>query len=169
MSFGITVERAIKDARVTFTATLDTAKDALTTATLLATGDAPAATAKSDTASTEKKAQTADTSAKASEGKQTQTASGNSGSSLSESTKASDAGAGTAEQAPTLDYTKDIKPLVLEIAKISRAKAEGLLQRFGVASAKDLKADQFADFKVKAEQVIAGTYDPVASDEEAIA
>lgn len=169
MSFGITVERAIKDARVTFTAQLDTAKDALDTATLLATGDAPAATTKPDSAAIEKKSQPTDASAKASEGKPTQTVSGNSGSSSSESTKASVAGVGTAEQAPTLDYTKDIKPLVLEIAKISRAKAEGLLQRFGVTSAKDLKADQFADFKAKAKQVIAGDYDPTASDEEAIA
>ncbi len=163
MSFGITVERAIKDARVTFTATLDTAKDALATAALLAAGDAPAATAKSDSASAEKKAQTADTSAKASQEKPTQTASDSSANSSTESTKAS------APVDTPLDYTKDIKPLVLEIAKISRAKAEGLLQRFGVTSARDLKADQFADFKAKAEQVVTGDYDPTASDEEAIA
>ncbi len=169
MSFGITVERAIKDARVTFTAQLDTAKDALATATLLATGDAPAATTKSDSAATEKKSQTADASAKSSPAEPTQTASSSSASSSTESTKASAASVGTAEQAPALDYTKDIKPLVLEIAKISRAKAEGLLQRFGVTSAKDLKADQFAEFKAKADQVIAGDYDPTASDEEAIA
>lgn len=163
MSFGITVERAIKDARVTFTASLDTAKDALATATLLATGDAPAGTAKPDSAPAEKKAQAADTSAKASQDKPTQIASDSSENSSTESTKAS-----APVDAP-LDYTKDIKPLVLEIAKISRAKAEGLLQRFGVTSAKDLKVDQFADFKAKAEQVIAGDYDPTASDEEAIA
>ncbi len=163
MSFGITVQRAIKDARVTFTATLDTAKDALATATLFATGDAPAPSVKTQPASTEKKAQTADASAKSSPAEQTQTASGSSGSSSTESSSAG------APVDASLDYTKDIKPLVLDIAKISRAKAEGLLQRFGVTSAKDLKADQFAEFKAKAEQVISGDYDPTASSEEAIA
>ncbi|OAE72587.1 hypothetical protein A7J71_11245 [Achromobacter insolitus] len=167
MSFGITVERAIQDAQVVFTASLETAAEALATATLFATGNAPAATAKIQPAATEKKAQTADASAKASQDKPIRTASDNSGSSSSESTNA--AATDSKADAPALDYTKDIKPLVLDIAKISRAKAEGLLQRFGVASAKDLKADQFAEFKAKAEQVIAGTYDPVASDEEAIA
>lgn len=162
MSFGITVQRAIEDAQVTFTATLDTAADALSTATYLAGGKASAAGT-----TTEKKSQPAAESAKSTPEKQTRTASGNSGSSSTESENASKAGG--KDEAPALDYEKDIKPLVLGIAKISREKAEALLQRFGVASAKALKSDQFADFKTKAEQVIEGTYDPVASDEEAIA
>lgn len=167
MSFGITVERTLSDARVVFTATLNTAEEALNAASLFATG--ASATDKTQPAATEKKAQTADTSAKASQDKPTQTASDSSANSSTASTKASDGAAAKDDALAALDYTKDIKPLVLEIAKISRAKAEGLLQRFGAASAKDLKADQFADFKVKAEQVIAGDYDPTASDEEAIA
>lgn len=167
MSFGITVQRAIQDAQVVFTASLETAAEALATATLFATGNAPVATAKVQPEATEKKPQTPAAPAKSSPAEQIRTASDNSGSSSAESTN--DNASGGKAEAAALDYTKDIKPLVLEIAKISRAKAEGLLQRFGVTSAKDLKAYQFGDFKAKAEQVIAGTYDPVASDEEAIA
>lgn len=169
MSFGIIVSRAIKDAQVTFNATLNTAEEALSTATLLATGDAPAPTAK-PAGSTEKNVKTADT-AKGSTEKPTPDASSSSATSSTESKKDSDAGAKDKPDvaAPALDYEKDIKPLVLAIAKISREKAEALLQRFGVTSAKNLKADQFADFKEKAERVIDGKYDPVASDEGALA
>ncbi len=173
MSFGITVQREISNASVTFTATLDSAQEALDTAALLATGK-PAATAaeptKTQPAASGKKDQTPADTAKSSPEKQTLTASGNSDSSLTASENGSKAaGADKAEEASALDYEKHIKPLVLAIAKISREKAEALLQRFGVASAKALKPEQFADFKAKADQVIAGTYDPVASDEEAIA
>ena len=170
MSFGIIVSRAIKDAQVTFNATLNTAEEALSTATLLATGDAPAPTAE-PAGSAEKNATKADTSAKGSTEKPTPDASSSSATSSSESKKDSDVGAKDKPDvaAPALDYEKDIKPLVLAIAKISREKAEALLQRFGVTSAKNLKADQFADFKEKAELVIDGKYDPVASDEGALA
>lgn len=171
MSFGITVQREISNASVVFTATLDSAQEALDTAALLATGKPTAGAAeptKTQPAASGKKDQTPADTTKSSPEKQTLTASGNSDSSLTASENANKPG-DKAEAPPALDYEKDIKPLVLAIAKISREKAEGLLQRFGVASAKNLKADQFADFKAKAEQVIAGTYDPVASDEEAIA
>lgn len=170
MSFGIIVNRAIKDAQVTFNATLNTAEEALSIATLLATGDAPAPATKQEKATTEKNAKTADATAKDFTEKPTPPASGNSGSSSTDSPK-DDEGAKDkqADVAPALDYEKDIKPLVLAIAKISREKAEALLQRFGVTSAKNLKADQFAEFKEKAELVIDGKYDPVASDEGALA
>lgn len=163
MNFGITVEREISNARVVFTATLDTAAQALETATLLATGTAPAPAK----AQAEKKSEPAATTAKPSTEKPTPDASNNSGSSSNESKNGSEAAAGNTPAA--LDYDTDIKPLVLAIAKISREKAEALLQRFGVQSAKALKPDQFADFKVKAQQVIDGTYDPIASDEKALA
>ncbi|CAB3624575.1 hypothetical protein [Achromobacter pestifer] len=170
MSFGIIVSRAIKDAQVTFNANVNTAEEALSIATLLATGDAPAPTAKQEKVATEKNVKSADNTAKVSTEKQTPTASDSSASSSTESSK-DDAGAKDkqADAAPALDYEKDIKPLVLTIAKISREKAEALLQRFGVTSAKNLKADQFAEFKEKAELVIDGKYDPVASDEGALA
>lgn len=165
MSYGIIVQRAIEGAQVTFNASLSTADEALSIAMLLATGAAPAATAK-PTGGAEKNVK-ADA-AKPSTDKPTPTASDNSGSSSTDSKKADDADKGK-QDAPTLDYEKDIKPLVLGIAKISREKAEGLLQRFGVTSAKNLKPDQFADFKEKAELVIDGKYDPTASDEGALA
>lgn len=168
MSFGITVSRAIEGAQVTFTATLSTAAEALATATQLATGNAPAATPK-EPAATEKKAQPVGSTANASQDKPTPTASASSASSSTESTSENATAGAKADTPQALDYEKDIKPLVLAIAKISREKAEALLQRFGVASAKALKVDQFAEFKEKADQVIAGTYDPVAFDEEAIA
>ncbi|CUJ71814.1 MULTISPECIES: hypothetical protein [Achromobacter] len=162
MSFGITVEREISHAKVIFTAMLGTAAEALDTATLLATGTAPAPAK----AQAEKKPEAAAT-AKPSTEKPTPDASGSSGSSSIESKNDGEAAAGNTPAA--LDYDTDIKPLVLAIAKISREKAEALLQRFGVQSAKALKPDQFADFKVKAQQVIDGSYDPVASDEKALA
>ncbi|WP_238919381.1 hypothetical protein [Achromobacter xylosoxidans] len=163
MNFGITVEREISHAKVVFTATLDTADKALETATLLATGTAPAPAK----AQAEKKPEAAATAAKPSTEKPTPDASSSSGSSSTESKNDAEAGAGNTPAA--LDYDADIKPLVLAIAKISREKAEALLQRFGVQSAKALKPDQFADFKGKAQQVIDGTYDPIASDEKALA
>lgn len=163
MTFGITVEREISHAKVVFTATLDTADKALETATLLATGTAPAPTK----AQAEKKPEPAATTAKPSTEKPTPDASSSSGSSSNESKNDGEAAAGNTPAA--LDYDADIKPLVLAIAKISREKAEALLQRFGVQSAKALKPDQFADFKAKAQQVIDGTYDPIASDEKALA
>ena len=163
MNFGITVEREISHAKVVFTATLDTADKALETATLLATGTAPAPAK----AQAEKKPEPAATTAKLSTEKPTPDASSSSGSSSVESKNDGEAAAGNTPAA--LDYDTDIKPLVLAIAKISREKAEALLQRFGVQSAKALKPDQFADFKVKAQQVIDGSYDPVASDEKALA
>lgn len=162
MSFGITVEREISHAKVIFTAMLGTAAEALDTATLLATGTAPAPAK----AQAEKKPEAAAT-AKPSTEKPTPDASGSSGSSSIESKNDGEAAAGNTPAA--LDYDTDIKPLVLAIAKISREKAEALLQRFGVQSSKALKPDQFADFKVKAQQVIDGSYDPVASDEKALA
>ena len=162
MSFGITVEREISHAKVIFTAMLGTAAEALDTATLLATGTAPAPAK----AQAEKKPEAAAT-AKPSTEKPTPDASNSSGSSSIESKNDGEAAAGNTPAA--LDYDTDIKPLVLAIAKISREKAEALLQRFGVQSAKALKPDQFADFKVKAQQVIDGSYDPVASDEKALA
>lgn len=163
MSFGITVEREISHAKVVFTATLDTAAKALETATLLATGTAPAPAE----AQAGKKSEPAPTTAKPSTEKPTPDASNSSGSSSIGSKNDGEAAAGNTPA--TLDYDADIKPLVLAIAKISREKAEALLQRFGVQSAKALKPDQFADFKAKAEQVIEGKYDPVASDEKALA
>lgn len=163
MSFGITVEREISHAKVIFTATLDTADKALETATLLATGTAPAPAK----AQTEKKPEPAATTAKPSTEKPTPDASNSSDSSSIGSKNDGEAAAGNTPAA--LDYDTDIKPLVLAIAKISREKAEALLQRFGVQSAKALKPDQFADFKAKAQQVIDGTYDPIASDEKALA
>ena len=170
--YGITVLRDIGEAKVTFTATLTTADEALSIATYFAgaaAGKAPAA-AKTQQAATEKKSDAAkDTAAAPTPDKQTLTASDSSASSSNGSTSGASTEAKKDEAAPVLDYEKDIKPLVLAIAKISREKAEALLQRFGVASAKALKPDQFADFKATADQVIAGTYDPVASDEEAIA
>lgn len=163
MNFGITVEREISNAKVVFTAMLDTADKALETAALLATGTA-SAPAK---AQAEKKPEPAATTAKPSTEKPTPDASNNSGSSSNESKNGSETAAGNTPAA--LDYDTDIKPLVLAIAKISREKAEALLQRFGVQSAKALKPDQFAEFKAKAQQVIDGTYDPIASDEKALA
>ncbi|MCM2575080.1 hypothetical protein NAT65_28635 [Achromobacter xylosoxidans] len=163
MSFGITVEREISHAKVVFTATLDTADKALETATLLATGTAPAPAK----AQAEKKPEPAATTAKPSTEKPTPDASSSSGSSSIGSKNDGEAVSGNTSVA--LDYDADIKPLVLAIAKISREKAEALLQRFGVQSAKALKPDQFADFKTKAQQVIDGTYDPIASDEKALA
>lgn len=164
MSFGITVEREISHAKVVFTATLDTADKALETATLLATGTAPAPAK----AQAEKKPEPAATTAKPSTEKPTPDASSNSGSSSTESKN--DGEVAPPDSTPAaLDYDADIKPLVLAIAKISREKAEALLQRFGVQSAKALKPDQFADFKAKAQQVIDGNYDPIASDEKALA
>lgn len=166
MSFGIIVNRAIKDAQVTFNATLNTAEEALAIATLLATRDAPAPTAK-PAGSVEKNVK--EDAAKPSTEKQTPAASNSSGSSSIDSKNDGDAAAGSKQdETLALDYEKDIKPLVLAIAKTSREKAEGLLQRFGVTSAKNLKADKFADFKEKAEQVIAGEYDPTASNEGAL-
>lgn len=169
MSFGITVTRAIKDAQVVFTAVSDSANDALSIAALLATGDAPAATKAQTSGATEKNVTKADTTAKASTEKQTPDASSNSANSSTGSKQANDADAkGKAEDA-ALDYEKDIKPLVLGIAKISRAKIEALLQRFGVATAKALTADQYAEFKELADKVLSGEYDPTASNDEAIA
>lgn len=165
MNFGITVEREISHAKVIFTAMLGTAAEALETATQLATGTAPAPANK---AQAEKKPETAATTAKPSTEAQTQAASNSSGSSSTASENASKQGAKDDTPAE-LNYDTDVKPLVLAIAKDSREKAEALLQRFGVQSAKALKPDQFADFKAKAEQVIAGTYDPIASDEKALA
>lgn len=163
MNFGITVEREISNAKVVFTAMLDTADKALETATLLATGTAPAPAK----AQAEKKLEPAATAAKPSTEKPTPDASNSSGSSSNESKNGSEAAVDNASAA--LDYDTDIKPLVLAIAKISRERAEALLQRFGVQSAKALKPDQFAEFKAKAQQVIDGTYDPIASDEKALA
>ncbi|MGE8659102.1 MAG: hypothetical protein ACN6O8_20350 [Achromobacter sp.] len=163
MNFGITVEREIAHAKVVFTAMLSTAAEALETATQLATGTAPAPSK----AQAEKKPEPAATAAKPSTEKPTPDASSSSGSSSTESKNDAEAGAGNTSAA--LDYDADIKPLVLAIAKISREKAEALLQRFGVQSAKALKPDQFADFKATAEKVIDGSYDPVASDEKALA
>lgn len=161
MSFGISVSRAIKDAQVVFTASLDTAAEALSTATLFATGDAPAPAAEA-TGSAEKNVKAG--TAKPSTEKQTQTASDSSANSSTDSPESK-----TSDEPPTLDYEKDIKPLVLSIAKINREKAEGLLQRFGVTSAKSLKAEQFAEFKELADKVIAGEYDPTASNEGVLA
>lgn len=163
MNFGITVEREIAHAKVVFTAMLGTATEALETATQLATGTAPAPAK----AQAEKKPEAAATAAKPSTEKPTPDASSSSGSSSVESKNGGEAAAGNTPAA--LDYDTDIKPLVLAIAKISREKAEALLQRFGVQSAKALKPDQFADFRVKAQQVIDGSYDPVSSDEKALA
>ncbi|WP_238878650.1 hypothetical protein [Achromobacter xylosoxidans] len=164
MNFGITVEREISHAKVIFTAMLETAAQALETATLLATGTAPSPAK----AQAEKKPETAATTAKPSTEPQTPAASNSSASSSTASKNASEQGAKDDTPAE-LNYDTDVKPLVLAIAKESREKAEALLQRFGVQSAKALKPDQFADFKAKAEQVIAGTYDPIASDEKALA
>ncbi|MFP3746996.1 hypothetical protein SB816_28320 [Achromobacter sp. SIMBA_011] len=164
MNFGITVEREISHAKVIFTAMLGTAAEALETATQLATGTAPAPAK----AQAEKKPETAATTAKPSTEAQTPAASNSSGSSSTASESASTQGA-KGDTPAELNYDTDVKPLVLAIAKDSREKAEALLQRFGVQSAKALKPDQFADFKAKAEQVIAGTYDPIASDEKALA
>lgn len=163
MNFGITVEREIANAKVVFTAMLDSAAEALETATQLATGIAPAPAK----AQAEKKPEAAATTAKPSTEKPTPDASSSSGGSSNESKN--DGGAAAGDTSAALDYDTDIKPLVLAIAKISREKAEALLQRFGVQSAKALKPDQFADFKGKAQQVIDGTYDPIASDEKALA
>jgi len=171
MSFGITVTRAIKDAQVVFTAMLNTADEALSTAALLATGAAQVAPTKQATSAstTEKNVAKAETTAKASTEKQTPDASDSSASSSTGSKQASDAGAKGKTEDAALDYEKDIKPLVLGIAKISRAKIEALLQRFGVATAKALTADQYAEFKELADKVLAGEYDPTASNDEAIA
>lgn len=162
MSFGITVNRAISDAQVTFTASLTTADEALSIATLLATGAAPAPTAKQESRVPEKNVVPA---VKDAPVEQTPAASASSANSSTGSPEAS----GFDKAPPALDYQKDIKPLVLGIAKISREKIEALLQRFGVATAKVLPADQYPAFKDLADKVLSGEYDPLASDEGAIA
>lgn len=180
MSFAINVDRKIGDAHVTFSATLPSSAEAFATARYFATGEIdgaapsaqdhkPSATEK-NVKSAQASATAKETSAKDSTEKQTPDASSSSATSSTESKKDSDGGAkDKQDDAPAaLDYEKDIKPLVLAIAKISREKAEGLLQRFGVTSAKNLKADQFAEFKEKADRVISGDYDPTASDEGAL-
>lgn len=70
----------------------------------------------------------------------------------------------------TLEYDKHVKPLVLAIAKKSKAFAEALLQRHGAVdpktnmpSAKVLEPKQYPAFVKDAQAVVDGTLDPTAS------
>lgn len=72
--------------------------------------------------------------------------------------------------APALDYDKNVKPLVLAIAKKSQEFAKALLQRHGaidpktgLPSAKVLTPAQYPAFVADAQAVIDGTLDPTAS------
>ena len=74
----------------------------------------------------------------------------------------SDTGASTGSAAPTYD---EVKAKILLLAKEKgREATTALLQRHGVAKGPDLKPEQFAEFIADAEKVMAGEYDPMASE-----
>ena len=78
----------------------------------------------------------------------------------------------TAESSGGEEVTYDghVKPAILTIAsKKGRDMVTALLQRFGAGKGPDLKPDQYAEFHDLAQKTLAGEYDPLAADEEALA
>ena len=58
---------------------------------------------------------------------------------------------------PALDYVKDVKPITIRLSKEKgREITISVLSRFGVKSAQDLDAAQWADYIAHCEKVLAG-------------
>ena len=58
---------------------------------------------------------------------------------------------------PALDYKKDVKPITIRLSKEKgREITIAVLSRFGVKSAQDLDAAQWADYIAHCEKVLAG-------------
>lgn len=67
----------------------------------------------------------------------------------------------TVKEMPGVSYD-DVKASILAVSKAKgREPTVAMLQRFGVASGKDLTADQFPAVIAMAEKILAGTYDPM--------
>ena len=67
-------------------------------------------------------------------------------------------------------YDGHVKPAILTIAKEKgRDTVTALLQRFGAGKGPELKPEQFAEFHALAQKTLAGEYDPMAAEEEALA
>jgi hypothetical protein len=58
---------------------------------------------------------------------------------------------------PALDYAKDVKPITIRLSKEKgREVTIGVLSRFGVKSAQDLDAAQWADYIAHCKKVLEG-------------
>lgn len=79
--------------------------------------------------------------------------------------------AAEARNAPEYDYTKDVRPLILDMSKNKgREPTVAALARFGAKAGADLKPEQYAEAVAYFTDVITGKVDPLAADsEEALA
>jgi hypothetical protein len=67
------------------------------------------------------------------------------------------AGAATVADVAPLDYAKDVKPITIQLSKEKgREITIGVLSRFGVKSAQDLDAAQWAEYIAHCGKVLAG-------------
>ncbi|OZI23731.1 hypothetical protein CAL26_09885 [Bordetella genomosp. 9] len=192
MSLTFQFEHRINGAPVMFHGTAESAADALATINAVVAGtvklhgtaETPAGaatgageTVKQSTAKNNKAGMSRPTNETDPESRstaeQTQTASGSSGNS---STASSDQNASDSkgnddagQDGAALDYDKDVKPVVLQVAKKSRDLCVALLQRHGVSKGTELTARQYPQFIKDAQAVIAGELDPTASADGDIA
>lgn len=82
--------------------------------------------------------------------------------------KAESADAAPAGDSAKLDYTQDIRPLVVKVSQDKgRDTITALLQRFGVGKGPELKPEQWAEFKDYAERTLSGDYNPLEAEEMA--
>lgn len=54
----------------------------------------------------------------------------------------------------TLDYAKDVVPVVLRLAALNRPMAEAMLRMFGAETARKLKPEEYEPFIAEAEKAI---------------
>lgn len=145
MSVSVFVKRMINGAEVTFDTEADSLSAALAMAQQLAGDAAPQETksakksSNAGTASTEKSSQ------------------------ASAPTPEKSSAETKPEETKAITYD-EVKNAVLELSKKSRAKAEALLSRYGVARANFLTEEQWPKFHADAVRVIAGEYDPEAGE-----
>jgi hypothetical protein len=178
----VAVRRMFGDNEVNFTTQAADLASALVAAHTLAGIDTPTAPAASSAPAAAAEAKTekpkAEGKAKTEAKKDAATASSQSG--AKQETTAQQAGAqektsSTTAAQPSSDgeevtYDGHVKPAILTIAKErGRDIVTALLQRFGAGKGPDLKPEQFAEFHDLAQKTLAGEYDPMAADEEALA
>ncbi len=138
-----------------FDATAESIEGAIAAADQFATGKAGAAPAAKETPAA-KKDSAKDSPAKTADAQNT----------AGEKTKEPEAGASDKKDMPGVSY-EDVRASILAVSKAKgREITVALLQRFGVASGKDLKVEQYAEMIATAAKVVDGTYDPMASDHD---
>jgi hypothetical protein len=179
----VAVRRMFGDNEVNFTTQAADLASALVAAHTLAGIDTPTAPAASSAPPTDTKAttekpkaegkpkteakkQTADSASSQSGAKQETTAQQGGAQEKTSSTTAAQPSSGGDE----VTYDGHVKPAILTIAKEKgRDIVTALLQRFGAGKGPDLKPEQFADFHRDAQRVLAGEWNPMDADEEALA